>query len=154
MTPGRRTLSFQNFDQIMADVEMLLEGHTTVGQWSLAQICWHLSTVLRRVVDLPASTPEDRSQWVGEDQKRQVIESGQIPEGLPAPPLIVPVETREAREEAENLRRSIAYYQSSPGPAAAHRLFGPLSKLEWDRLQLIHLAHHLSFAIPRNLEAR
>ncbi len=149
MTPGRRTLRYQSLDEIMPDVERLLEGHTTVGQWSLAQICCHLATVMRRVVDLPASTPHDPSQLLGEEKKRQVFETGMIPEGLPAPPAVIAMEFRGEREEAEGLRQAIAYYKASPGPVVPHRLFGPLTKTEWDQLQLIHFAHHLSFAVPR-----
>jgi hypothetical protein len=148
MTPGRRTLQYESLDDVMPDVERLLEGHKTVGTWSLAQICCHLSTVMRRVVDLPASTPQDPSKWVGEDRKRQVFESRRLPEGLPGPPEIMPTETLGEREEAERLRQTIAYYKASAGPAIPHRIFGPLSKDEWDRIQLIHFAHHLSFAVP------
>jgi hypothetical protein len=132
----------------MPEVERLLEGHTTVGAWSLAQICRHLATVLRRVVDLPASAPNDPSQWVGEDRKREVFESGVIPEGLPAPPEIVPGEVLGEREEAEGLRAALAHFRASPGPVVAHRFFGFLSREEWERLQCVHCAHHLSFAIP------
>lgn len=148
-TEGRRTLRYASLDEVMPDVERLLQGHTTVGHWSLAQICRHLGTVMRRVVDLPASTPQDPSKWVGEEQKRQVLESGSIPEGLPALPEILPSEALGESEEAEGLRQAIAYYKASPGPVIPHRLFGPLTKAEWDQLQLIHIAHHLSFAIPR-----
>src|SRR4051812_44315430 len=102
MTPARRTLRFNDFDEIMPDVERLLAGHSTVGSWSLAQICRHLSTVMRRVVDLPASTPHDPSKWVPEERKRQVLETGLLPVGLPAPPEILPPEdVVDAREEAE-----------------------------------------------------
>ena len=52
------------------------------------------------------------------------------------------------REEAEGLRAAIAYYLASPGPAIPHRILGPLTRGEWDRFELIHLAHHLSFAVP------
>jgi hypothetical protein len=149
MTPGRRILKYGSLDEVMPDVERLLEGHTTVGTWSLAQICRHLGTVMCRVVDLPASTPHDPSRWVGEEQKRQVFDSGLLPEGLPAPPEVLPSETLGEREEAEGVRRAIAHYRASPGPVIPHRLFGPLTKDEWDRLQLIHFAHHLSFAVPR-----
>jgi hypothetical protein len=148
MTPGRRTIAFKSLDDVMPDVERLLEGQTTVGNWSLAQILLHVATVMRRVVDLPASTPHDPSLVVGEEKKRQVFESGMIPEGLPGPPEVMPVNTLSEREEAEGLRQAIAHYKDSSGPVIAHRLFGPLSKPEWDRLQLIHVAHHLSFAIP------
>jgi hypothetical protein len=142
-------LRYGSLDEVMPDVERLLEGHTTVGTWSLAQICRHLGTVMRRVVDLPASTPHDPSRWVGDEQKRQVLDSGLLSEGLPAPPEILPSETLSEREEAEGLRRAIAHYKVSPGPVIPHRLFGPLTKDEWDRLQLIHVAHHLSFAVHR-----
>jgi hypothetical protein len=148
MTPGRRTLSYNSLDEVMPDVERLMERHTTVGNWTLAQICRHLATVMRRVVDLPASTPHDSSKWVGEEQKRQVLESGMLPEGLPGPPELMPADTRSAREEADGLRQAIAHYKASTGPVIPHRIFGPLTKQEWDRLQLIHVAHHLSFAIP------
>lgn len=146
MTPGRRTLRYASFDDIMPDVERLLQGHTTVGTWSLAQICRHIATVMRRVVDLPASTPSDPSKWVPEEKKREVLESGLLPEGIPGPPEIMPPDSLDAREEAEGLRQAIAHYKASSGPVIPHRVFGPLTKDEWDRLQLIHAAHHLSFA--------
>lgn len=148
MTRGRRSLRFGSLDEVMPEVERLLEGHTTVGRWTLPQICRHLATVMRRVVDLPASTPHDPSLWLGEGRKREVFASGMIPEGLPAPPEIVPGDVLGGREEAEGLRAAIAHYRASPGPAIPHRLFGPLTRAEWDELQLIHLAHHLSFALP------
>ncbi len=148
MTPGRRTLRYQSLDEVMPDVERLLVGHTTVGNWSLAQICRHLATVMRRVVDLPASTPHDPSLWVGEERKREVFESGRLPESLPAPPQVVPTETLDERAEAEGLRAVIAHYKASNGPVIPHRIFGPLTKAEWDRIQCIHCAHHLSFAVP------
>jgi hypothetical protein len=142
-------LRYQSLVEVMPDVERLLQGHTTVGSWSLAQICKHLATAMRRVVDLPESTPSDSSQRVGDEAKRRVFETGMLPEGMSAPQLIVPVETRSEREEAEGLRQAIAYYQTSAGPVIPHRFFGPLTKAEWDRLQLIHCAHHLSFAVPQ-----
>jgi hypothetical protein len=149
MTPGRRTLRFETLDDIMPEVERLRTGHTTVGAWSLAQICRHLATATRRVVDLPASTEFDPSLLVPEDRKRQVFESGVLPEGLPGPAEIMPTEVLGEQEEAEGLRAALDHYRASPGPAAPHRFFGRLTKAEWDRLVLIHCAHHLSFAVPR-----
>ncbi len=149
MTSGRRALRYETLDEVMPDVERLLEGHTTVGNWSLAQICRHLATVMRRVVDLPASTPSDPSKWVPEEEKRRVLESGVLPEGLPGPTDLMPPKSLDDREEAEGLRAAIAHYRASSGPVIPHRIFGPLTKVEWDRLQLVHFAHHLSFAVPR-----
>ena len=148
MTEGRRELRFNSLDEVMPDVERLLAGHSTVGHWSLAQMCHHLATVMRRVVDMPASTPADPSQWAPEERKREVLDSGLLPEGLPTLPQLVPDESLEVREEAENLRAAIAHYKASSGPVVPHRIFGPLTKAEWDRVQCIHCAHHLSFAVP------
>jgi hypothetical protein len=148
MTPGRRTLRYESLDDVMPDVARLLEGHVTVGHWSLAQICRHLATAMRRVVDLPASAADDGSLRVPEERKRQIFESGVLPEGLPGPAETMPSETMGEREEAEGLRAAIAYYRASPGPVIPHRFFGPLTRAEWDRLQLIHCAHHLSFVVP------
>ena len=149
MTPGRRTLRYQSLDEIMPDVERLLEGHTTVGNWTLAQICRHLAVVLRRVVDLPASTPADPSLLVSAEEKKRFFDSGVVQEGMPGPPQVMPTETLSEREEAEGLRQALAHYSASPGPVVPHRRFGALSRAEWDKFQLIHCAHHLSFAVPR-----
>lgn len=147
-TAGRRVLRFESLDEVMPEVERLIEDHTTVGAWSLAQICRHLATAMRRIVDLPASTPADPSKLLPAERKAEVFASGRIPEGLPAPPEIVPGDTLGEREEAEGLRAAIAYYTASNGPAVPHRLFGPLTRAEWDEMQRIHCAHHLSFAVP------
>jgi hypothetical protein len=147
MTPGRRTLRYGNLDEIMADVDRLAAGHMTVGQWSLAQICRHLATTMRRTVDLPA-TPYDASMWVGQDQKQKFFESGLVPEGIPTLPPLVPLEARCEADEVEGLRQAIAYYKGSPGPNAPHIFFGFMSREEWDHFHGIHAAHHLSFAVP------
>ncbi|WP_435017781.1 DUF1569 domain-containing protein [Tundrisphaera sp. TA3] len=148
MTPGRRPLRYDSLDAITADVDRLLAGHTRVGRWSLAQICQHLATMTRLVVDAPPPTPDAPPPASNPDLKRQVFETGLLPEGIPLPPTLVLPPVREAREEAEGLRDALAHYAASPGPAIPHRVFGPLSREEWDRLVRIHCAHHLSFAIP------
>src|SRR3954453_22400259 len=89
--------------------------------------------------------PADR---VSQEQKRRVFETGVLPEGIGAPPGVVTDSVGDEREEAEGLRSAIAYYLASPGPAIPHRILGPLTREEWDRFELIHLAHHLSFAVP------
>ena len=68
-----------------------------------------------------------------------------FPEGIPGPPELMPTGTLGEREEAEGLRAALTHYRASSGPVIPHRIVGPLTKDEWDRLSLIHLAHHLSF---------
>jgi hypothetical protein len=149
MTPGRRSLSFRSLDEVMSEVEGLMAGHETVGAWSLGQICEHLALVMRRVVDLPASAPSDPSKWVPASKRDAVLDSGVLPEGIPGLPEIMPSRSIDAREGADLLRTAIAHYKASPtGPVIPHRVFGPLSREQWNRLQCVHCAHHLSFAVP------
>jgi hypothetical protein len=81
-----------------------------------------------------------------------MLESGVLPARVVAPPGTLPEATRGERAEAEGLRAAIAYYRASPGPVIAQRIFGPLTRAEWDRFQFAHLAHHLSFAVPTAAE--
>ena len=71
----------------------------------------------------------------------------EVAEDMPIPPGVMPPSgDLDEREEAEKLRRAIAHFRAAPGPFMAHRFFGRLTRDEWHRLQLIHMAHHLSFA--------
>ena len=148
MTPGRRTIRYGRLDEIMPDVERLLARYTTVGRWSVGQMCRHLALIMRASIDLPASTQFDPSMRVDADTRRAMLERGEIPEAIPTGPALEPPAGLDDREEAENLRAAIAHYQVSPGPAIAHPLLGPLSRAEWDRMHCHHAAHHLSFAAP------
>ena len=150
MTSGRRTLVFDGFDAIPVEVDWLLTTpHTTVGQWSLAQVCEHLAVVTRRLVDAPASTPFDPSQVCSPEEKARVFASGLLPEGIPLAPNMASPTARDAREQAAAFRDALAHYAASAtGPVLMHRVFGPLSKDEWDHLVRMHCAHHLSFVVP------
>jgi hypothetical protein len=148
MTKGRRLLNFRSLDEIMPEVDRLQKGSTKVGNWSLGQMCLHLATVMRRVVDLPEPTSFDSSKWVGEEQKREFFESGVVPEGIPTSVPPPDAGTLDDREAAEELRRAIAHYQTSPGPVAPHPRLGFLTRDQWDRFHCYHAAHHLSFVIP------
>jgi hypothetical protein len=153
MTPGRRAIRYGNLNEIMPDVDWLLDGHTTLGAWSLGQICRHLSTVMRRTVDLPESTPFDPTVWAPEERKRQFFESGSFPEGIPTIPLLLPADSLSDTEEAEGFRQAIAYYMASPGPVVPHTLLGFLTRNEWDQFHCIHAAHHFSFVIPKGISS-
>ncbi len=149
MTPGRRTIRFASLDEIMPDVERLRQGHVTVGNWSLAQICGHLASVLRLTVDMPASTQCDPSVLFSPEQRTKVLDEGILPEGLPQPPALASVVVGPEEDEVQRLREALEYYRASPGPVASHRFLGPMTKQEWERLHRVHCAHHLSFAALR-----
>jgi hypothetical protein len=155
MGTRRRALAFDSLDAIGPEVDRLVAAAEAgrlqmVGSWSLAQIFWHLAAVARRVIDLPATTRHDPSLLVPDDARAQVFATGQIREGMPAPEAIQPpADLTDLRAEASRFHDALAYFRNHPtGPLAPHRFFGHLTRDEWEKLQCIHCAHHLSFAVP------
>jgi hypothetical protein len=147
--PDRRTLTFARLDEIMPEVDRLLAGHTTVGNWSLGQISNHLSISIRTSVEGSLS----RAPWIiratiGPLIKRRILATGKIKEGIKTLEAFIPKPGLDARAEAEALRATIAYYLAHPDPRAIHPFFGAMRPEEWDRMHCIHAAHHLRFAIP------
>ncbi len=142
----RRMIDFVNMDEIMPDVERLLEGHSTAGTWTLAQILHHLATSIRLTsLGRAGASPGGGSEAF----RRQFFETRRFPDGVDAPHrrLIPPAES-DLPAETEALREAIARFTGATGPFPAHPLLGPLTKEEWSHFHCIHCAHHLGFAVP------
>jgi hypothetical protein len=146
---ARRPLRFSTLAEVMPDVDRLLSGHTTVGSWSLGQICNHLTIGIVGSVD----GYDGRAPWlvrktVGAFVKRQLLATGQMRTGIKVPEKFLPRPGLDDRAEAEALRAALGLFSAHSGPMAFHPFFGPLDRDEWTRLHCIHCAHHLSFALP------
>ena len=77
MMDGRRTLAFSSLDEVMPEVDRLLLGHKTIGNWSLAQICNHLSGAIVSSIDgVPFRFPWIFRKTVGPIVLRRIIKSG------------------------------------------------------------------------------
>jgi hypothetical protein len=149
MTAGRRPLTFTSLGQVMPDVERLLAGHTTVGRWSLGQICNHLELAIRLPMDgVPVKWPWLFRRTVGPVLGRLALWRGRIPEGVRVPEVYLPVPELDAAREAEALRTTIERFASFTGRLDEHPLLGRMSAARWERFHCLHCAHHLSFAIP------
>lgn len=145
----RRALTFATLDRVMPDVDRLLEGHETLGQWSLAQMCNHLSTALLMSVEgFPGRAPWIVRTTIGGFARRRILKTGRMATGIRLPVEFQPKPGLDARAEAETLRASLMYYAAHQGPPVVHPLLGKMTRGEWDRLHAIHCAHHLSFARP------
>lgn len=149
----RRDLSFNTLDRVMPDVDQLLEGHETLGNWSLGQICNHLATVVAGSVDgFPFHAPWIYRKTMGVLRRRKIFKDGRIATGIRHPIQFSPKPELDARAEAEALRATLRYYAGFQEPLAMHPILGWLTRDEWDRLHRIHCAHHLSFVLPRGLK--
>src|SRR4051794_1375320 len=100
MNASRRALRFASLDQVMPDVDRLLEGHTTVGRWSLGQICNHLAqTICYTVEGFPVKLPWLVRKTVGPLILRRILATERFPEGTKAPKQVLPSPEAEARAE-------------------------------------------------------
>jgi len=145
----RRSLTIHRIDQVMPEVDRLLDGHTTVGNWSLAQICNHLASSYRMSVEgFGVKIPWLIRATIGRLAKREILGKGEMRTGIKLPEEFRPKPGLDHRAEAEALRAAIAYYLANPTPRAPHPIMGKLTNDEWDRFHCVHAAHHLRFAIP------
>ena len=148
---NRRTLVFDNLTQVMADVDELLPGYWRSGNWSLGQVCQHLSSSLRLTVEgFPTRAPWLVRRTIGPLFFQRLLAKGRMPEGLKLNPKwgLTPRPDLDDRAEAEALRGALRYYMACTDDFPEHPVFGRLSRPQWDRLQCIHCAHHLSFLWP------
>lgn len=141
---ARRMLDFASMGEIMPDVERLLEGHSTTGQWTFAQILHHLATSIRlTTLGRAGSTPGPGSEAF----RHRFFRSRRFPEGLEAPhPKLIPPADADVHVQKEALQEAIARFSSAAGPFPSHPLLGALNKEEWSQFHCIHCAHHLGFA--------
>ncbi len=157
--PGRRELHFDRLADVIPEVKRLLAGHETLGNWSLAQICRHLSVALRlstvaahRAARSPLADPVARAEQreANRANRALVLDRALIRRGLPTPsPALDPPEGLDARDEADALRGAIEEFAAAPPSSVDHPLLGPLDPAEWERFHCVHCAHHLRFAVPQ-----
>ena len=141
-TATRRNLDYPNVDAAIADVQSLRRGYTQSGNWTLPQICWHLTSVLDKT-SRPATEPATPEQVKMQPIKEKILATGRLPGRIEAPqPVVPPPDCGEESVDAfiAALRRLAIY----PEKTAVHRLWGPLTVDEFKRLSLIHCAHHLN----------
>jgi hypothetical protein len=155
MGVARRSLTFASLDEVMPDVDRLLRGHTTVGNWSLGQICGHLAQAINRTIDgFPLQT---RAPWlirktIGRFLVWRMLRTGRFVEGMKAPAECQPAPAADARVEAESLRAALRRLATHSGPLTEHPLSGAVSRAVWEQFHCVHCSHHLSFAIPTEQE--
>jgi Protein of unknown function (DUF1569) len=146
----RRELKFDNLDQVMPEVDRLVRGYTTVGKWTLGQICNHLAAGIRMSVHGYEGKPPAWlvRKMLGPMIFKQILRSGKFPEGSRSPDVFVPKPGLDDRTEAEGLRATLAEFAAHQGPLPESAVFGPVTREQWTQLHKIHCAHHLTFVLP------
>ena len=142
----RRSLTYPDFDTVIADVENLRKGYVQVGNWNLPQICRHL-TIGTNNAAKPATAPATPEQTAARSTLENVLSTGKIPSGLQAPaPALPPADCTDADIDA--FIATVQKVRDYAEPSAAHPRFGPLTPAEFKKVVLAHMAHHLSHLVP------
>ena len=156
MSAERRSLQFDNLDQVKQEIDRLLaDGYTKTGNWNLSQVCGHLHDWMRFSLDgyPKASLPIRAMLWlmkvtVGRRQFESVLKNG-FKDRLPTMPDTVPNADRASDAEAvKQFTDTINRLKAWSGPIHPSPLYGPLTHEEALKLQLAHCAHHLRFLTP------
>lgn len=151
-------LKFETLDDAVRDAERLLAaGYEKTGKWSLAQCCFHLSEWLRYPMDgFPRGPLPIRFViWIvrnlmGKGMYQKVVQSGAMPAGKPTMPQSVAEPTVEDAAGVAKLKEVVERWKANTAPILPSPLFGEMTMEEAERLQRVHMAHHLSFLIPRD----
>jgi hypothetical protein len=142
----RRSLRYPHFDAAIADVQQLRKGYVQVGNWTLPQICRHL-TIATTNTAKPAVAPATPEQAALRPVLDSVLNSGKIPNGLQAPPPAQPPADC-TDEDIDAFITAAERARDYAEPTAAHPRFGPLTPTEFKTVALAHMAHHLSYLVP------
>jgi hypothetical protein len=150
MTAARRDLRFDDFDQLMAEVRTLQSGgYRRCGNWTLSQVCDHLAIFLRGSMrGFPTQMPWILRVTVGRFFLRRILRKKKMPTGFKVPGVYLPGDPVNDLAAVEAFLKTVREYRDYSGRPAPSPFAGPLTRDEWDRLHLIHAAHHLSFLQP------
>tara|TARA_R110002049_G_scaffold4601_2_gene31726 strand:- start:12278 stop:12757 length:480 start_codon:yes stop_codon:yes gene_type:complete len=158
MTDPNRTQAFENFDQVIEQVQQRLnDGYTQMGKWNLAQCCEHLSEWMRYAMEGYPKSPLPIRVMVGllkATMGRRLLANALkdgFKDGLPTIPQSVAAPDKSTDADAvRRLADMIERLKSYRGPIQPSPLYGPLEHDELMQLHLVHCAHHLKFLKPKS----
>lgn len=149
-----RELVFDNWDEIVAELNTLRSGCTQAGQWDLGQTVLHLNAWLTYPLDgfpvppIPIRAMMTMVRWMfGKSMLRKILMEGRFRDGTPTAPQTVfePLtDDSSIQKSVDDLLESIARFRAHDQPIHASPIFGAMDKSTAERLQWVHFAHHLS----------
>lgn len=148
---GRRNVSFQSMDDIVADVEKLAASSTsrTIGNWSLDKLIMHLSQTIHGSIDGFKTKAPLAIRLIMPFFKSRIINAKELKPGINLPKAAVSAAYPDAgslQEALDDLRRAVARTKTER-MTASHPAFGKMTHEEWNTLHLRHSEMHLSFAL-------
>ena len=148
-----RELHFDDLNAAAEETRLLLKrGYNRSGNWSLGQICRHLTLVQDPSVD---GYPKWMSlfAFLRPVMRRMLLPkvlSGDSPRGIRTASMFVPPAELDDVREVEAFAASVARFYAHLGVYAPHPAFGRLPREQIEEIHTAHAAHHLRFLRPRD----
>lgn len=151
---ARRSLDFQNTDELIQDIEHLRQvGYQKLGNWSLTQICEHLEKVTRGGMDgFDFKFPWIIRATIGRYFVSKMLRTRKVP-SLSAPKVFLPKPAPAEGEDDSVIDRCLATsrrMKDFAGPFLPYPLATGVTLEDWRQIMLVHGAHHLSFLVPKS----
>ncbi|HMB96553.1 MAG TPA: DUF1569 domain-containing protein [Tepidisphaeraceae bacterium] len=144
----QRQLHFSTPDDLVAEVNRLRGGYSRNGNWTLPQICKHLTVAMQGAMRPgPHPTQDSPQQQAARPLLESILKNGKIPKGVEAPTHALPAESC-ADVDVDDFLQTVEAFKNFPGPFAPHFRFGHITDEQMRKLQLTHAAHHLSHLVP------
>ncbi|MGN6505496.1 MAG: DUF1569 domain-containing protein [Tepidisphaeraceae bacterium] len=148
MTSAKRTLHFDDFDAIIAELTRLRNGkYTKLGNWSLEQMCFHLASPIPQPLRAVPADPKPpvNAELITRFQ-HYADHDAPLP-GITAPPGTLPGESIPTGIVDDLMAR----LKAVDAFAGAYVDLGPRGPVPTDVYKPFirgHCAHHLSYLIP------
>jgi hypothetical protein len=154
----RRKIDFDNWRDVSADINQLIDGgYTATGNWNLQQCCDHLNDWLGYTLDgYPKPSIPVRILFVvlrkvtGERAFQTLLKDRTMKPGLPTAPKTVHKDAHDDVTAVMTYQATIDRFESYDGPIHSSPLLGSMTKSEAEQLHHVHAALHLSFLWPRD----
>lgn len=144
-------LRFQTEDDVIARIALLRRGYVKKGNWTLAQICWHVGLPIRTHLKPPEPMDLQRTPEQEERKVRfvdYIVAHRKAPEyAKTAPPSFVPPETA-GEAEIEEYIAALRTLKAYPHPKVLMGPVGPVTIEEFRTCNLVHAEHHFGFLEP------
>lgn len=151
MSGPTRQLSFNNWDEAIAEVDRLHKGgYTKTGQWDLAQVCLHCDYFMTG----PLDGHQFKVPWLlktlfGRWALNRILNKKQMKPGIFTPQKPLPAPGGDEAAAVAKFRKTAERFKKHPGPWIDSPFFGHLTPEQWHELQLTHCGHHLGYLVPK-----
>ncbi len=148
---SRSELMFRTYADVIDEIDRLVtHGYEQTGQWTLGQICRHLSYYMRGSLEgYPFMLPWIIRKLIGRRMLRRLLSDAPMPPGKQTIPASRPPEDINETEAISEALKLLERLQTHTGELHPSPMFGSITLDEARTLHLKHAAHHLSFLVPK-----